>query len=98
MKSKSGLLGWKYSKTVSVPPKPSHGKLSNTSKISTQTRITNFEVKSVAQNSENIPPKISVGGGGSSGNLQQVFRNNSNGERLNLSAGNLSSELKQMVI
>ena len=35
-KFKSGLFGWKQLKSVSVPPKPSHGKLS---KISTQTKI-----------------------------------------------------------
>ena len=35
-----------------------------------------------------------MGGGGSSANMQQAFRNNSNGERLVLLAGNLSSEWK----
>ena len=41
-KLKSGLFGWKYSKSVSVSPKPSHGKISNISKISTQNKIKNF--------------------------------------------------------
>ena len=81
------LFGWKKITSVSVPARPSQGK----TLLSTHNKSRNFEVKSVAQNSENIPPKISVGGGGSSVNMQQVFRNNSNGERLVLMVGNLSS-------
>ena len=87
---KSGLFGWKKITSVSVPARPSQGK----TLLSTHNKSKNFEVKSVAQNSENTPPKISVGGEGSSVNMQQVFRNNRNGEKLVLLAGNLSSEWK----
>ena len=62
-KLKSGLFGWKYSKTVSVPSKPSHGKLSNISKISTQTRIKNFETNSVTETHQVLPPKTFFWGG-----------------------------------
>ena len=54
-KLRSGLFGWKYIKSVSVPPKPSHGK---TSKIVTQNKPKNFEVRSVARNLEILPQKI----------------------------------------
>ena len=87
---KSRLFGWKQITSVNVLPKPSYGE----TKISTHYKSKNFEVKSVAQNLEIIPPKISLGGGESSANLQNRFKNNSNGERLNLSAGNLSSARK----
>ena len=58
------LFVWKYSKTVSVPTKQSHGKLSNISKISTQTRITNFEANSVTEIQQVLPPKSFFFGGG----------------------------------
>ena len=89
-KLKSGLFGWKYSKSVSVSPKPSHGKISNISKISTQTKIKNFEVKSVPENLHNIPPTISLGGGESSASVRNIFGKNSNNGGFNLSAGNSS--------
>ena len=90
-KLRSGLFGWKYTKSVSVPPKPSHGK---TSKIFTQNKPNNFEVRSVAQNSEILPPKITLGGRESSKIMKTSFGNNSNGEGLNLSAEKLSSVLR----
>ena len=91
-KLKSGLFGWKYSKTVSVPSKPSHGKLSNISKISTQTRIKNFETNSVTETHQVLPPKTFFFGGGSSAGARTLFGNNSNIGGLNLAAGNSSSE------
>ena len=93
-KLKSGLFGWKYSKSVSVSPKPSHDKISNIPKISTQTKIKNFEAKSVPENLQIIPPKISFGGGESSANVRNIFGKNSNDRGFNLSAGKLSSVRK----
>ena len=90
MKLKSGLFGWKKIPSVSESTRSSHGR----KKISTQPKSKNFEEKSVAQNLEKIPPKISMGGGESSANLQNQFSNNSNGERFILMAGNLSLKLK----
>ena len=93
-KLKSGLFGWKYSKSVSVSPKPSHDKISNIPKISTQTKIKNFEAKSVPENLQIIPPKITLGGRESSKIMKTSFGNNSNGEGLNLLAEKLSSVLR----
>ena len=93
-KLKSGLFGWKYSKSVSVSPKPSHDKISNIPKISTQIKIQNFEVKSVPKNQHYIPPKISLGGRESLKNIRNIFGKNSNDRGFNLSAGNSSSVQK----
>ena len=91
-KLKSGLFGWKTISSVSVPTKPSHGKI--ISKISTHFRSENFEVKSVNEKSCNIPPKISLGGGESSASIRNIFGKNINDRGFNLSAGNSSSARK----
>ena len=62
-KLKSGLFGWKTSRTMSGPSKPSYGKLTNISKISTQTKIKNFEAINVTETRQVLPPKIIWGGG-----------------------------------
>ena len=91
-KLKSGLFGWKTISSVSVPTKPSHGKI--TSKISTHFRSENFEVKSVNEKSCNIPPNISLGGRESSANQLKILENNKPGEGLHLMVEKSSFELE----